>query len=237
MENISAKRINQCLICAGISLIIFFIAMYMIPCFDGGCALMLLSIFLFFTSLAVAGLVFYPMSRTFGEVTEDTALLAHWVYDPEWFSRIVQREYDMHKERNAALLIIIDGMLLFFALFFIIFVPEGGVETGIILLGVATVIYIVAKVTPGFFRDRKSGKLPEAWISQNGLIYLESVYPYSGFMYGCTGVSYQEGREPALVFQFYQITGARIYDPFEITVPVPKGEEEKAKKIAKTLFL
>jgi len=236
MENISAKRINQCLISALIAVILFFIAMYMIPCFEGGCALMFLGIFLFFTSLAVAGLVFYPMSRTFEEVTGDTTLLAHWVYDPEWFSRIVQREYEEHKERNAALLIIIDGMFLIFALFFFIFVPEGGVETGIILLGVAAVIYIVAKVTPGFFRGRKSGRSPEAWISQNGLIYQESVYPYSGFLYGCTGVSYQDGKEPALLFQFYQITGARIYDPFEITVPVPKGEEEIARKIAETLF-
>lgn len=237
MENTSAKRINQCLISAGFSLILFFIAMITIPCLKGGCALMFLSIFLFFTSLAVAGLVFYPMSRKYEEVTGDIALLAHWVYDPEWFSRIVQREYEEHKERNTALLIVIDGMFLIFALFFFIFVPDGGFETGIILLGVVVVIFIAAKVTPDFFRGRKLGMPPEALISQKGVIYLGSVYPYSGFLYGCSGVSFREGKAPALVFRFYQITGARIYDPFEIAVPVPKGEEEKARRIVDLLSL
>ncbi len=115
--------------------------------------------------------------------------------------------------------------------FFIIFVPEGGSETGLFLLGIAALLFFVAKLAPGFFRDRKAKMPAEAWISTKGLIYEGAVYPYSGFLYGFTGLSYRDGTEPALVLSFYQITGARIYDPFEIAVPVPKGEEEKAKEI------
>jgi len=231
MENISKKRVIQCLMFAGFSIILFLIGLMVIPCLDGGCALMFLSVFFFLTSLAVAGLIFYPMARAFDAVVTDSNLLAHWTYDPAWYDRILKREYEEHKERNAALLIIIDGMFLLFALFFILFVPEGGVETGVALLGIAVLMFVAAKITPGFFRDRKAKMPAEAWISTKGLIYEGAVYPYSGFLYGFTGVSYQEGDEPALVFRFYQITGARIYDPFEIAVPVPKGEEEKAKGI------
>mgnify|MGYP001766420854 FL=1 len=231
MENISKNRVIQCLAFAGFSIILFLIGLMVIPCFDGGCALMFLSVFLFLTSLAVAGLIFYPMARAFDAVVTDTSLLAHWTYDPAWYDRILNREYEEHKERNAALLIVIDGMMLLFALFFIIFVPEGGVETGLVLLGIAALLFFVSKLAPGFFRDRKAKMPAEAWISTNGLVYEGAVYPYSGFLYGFTGVSYHEGTEPALVFSFYQITGARIYDPFDIAVPVPKGEEEKARGI------
>jgi hypothetical protein len=235
MENISKNRVMQCLAFAGFSIILFLIGLMVIPCLDGGCALMFLSVFFFLTSLAVAGLIFYPMARAFDAVVTDSNLLAHWTYDPAWYDRILKREYEEHKERNAALLIIIDGMFLLFALFFILFVPEGGVETGVALLGIAVLMFVAAKITPGFFRDRKAKMPAEAWISTKGLIYEGAVYPYSGFLYGFTGVSYQEGDEPALVFRFYQITGARIYDPFEIAVPVPKGEEEKAKGIPEQL--
>ena len=46
---------------------------------------MFLSIFLFFSSLAVAGVVFYPMARAYDAVTDDTELLAHWIYDQDWY--------------------------------------------------------------------------------------------------------------------------------------------------------
>lgn len=231
MKNNSKDRIIQCLLFAGFSLILFYIGLSVIPCFDGGCALMFISIFLFFSSLAVAGIIFYPMSRVFDAVVNDSDLLAHWTYDEAWYSRIIEREYEEHKERNTALLIVIDGMLLICALFFIVFVPEGGIETGIVLLLIAGLMVLISKVTPGLFRRRKARMAAEAWISTKGLIYEGTVYPYSGFLYGFTGVSYRDEKEPALVFRFYQITGAKIYDPFEITVPVPKGEEEKAKAI------
>ncbi|HOJ95361.1 MAG TPA: hypothetical protein PK024_00765 [Methanospirillum sp.] len=231
MKNSSTDRIIQCFLFAGFSLILFFIGLVVIPCFDGGCALMFISIFLFFSSLAVAGIIFYPMSRAFDAVVNDSDLLAHWTYDPSWYARIIESEYEEHTKRNTALLIMIDGMLLICALFFIVFVPDGGIETGIVLLLIAGLMVLISKFTPGFFRNRKAKMPAEAWISTRGLIYEGTVYPYSGFLYSFTGVSYRDEKEPTLVFRFYQITGAKIYEPFEITVPVPKGEEEKAKAI------
>lgn len=236
MENIGKKRVIQCLIIAGVSILLLLIGATIIPCFDGGCALMFVSIFLFFASLAVAGILFYPMSKAFDAVIKDTDILAHWTYDPSSYSRILDREYKDHIERNTGLLIIIDGIILVSVIILIVFVPDGGFETAMFMLVVAALLFVVAKVAPGYFRGRKEKMPPEAWISRKGLIYEGAVYPYSGFMYGCNGVYYREGKEPAIVFDFFQITGARIYDPFEIAVPVPPGEEEKAKKITDELF-
>lgn len=127
MENISKNRVLQCLAFAGFSIILFLIRLMVIPCFDGGCALMFLSVFLFLTSLAVAGLIFYPMSRAFDAVVTDSNLLAHWTYDPAWYDRILKREYEEHNERNTALLTVIDGMMVLFALFFHHICPGRGI--------------------------------------------------------------------------------------------------------------
>ena len=236
MENISKKRIIQCFIIAVISVFMLLFGVFIIPCFNGGCALMFLSIFLFFSSLVVAVVVFYPMARAYDAVINDTELLAHWIYDPDWYNQIADREFKEYKERNTAFLIIIDGMILICAIIFFLFVPDGGFETGLFMLGFAVLLFIVAKLTPGYYRARKLKMPAEAWISREGLIYEGSVYPYSGFMYGCKGISYRGGKEPVLVFEFFQVTGAGIDDPFEIIVPVPTGEKEKAKRIAEILI-
>ena len=207
----------------------------MIEGFGGGFALMFISFFLFISSLNIAGIIFYPRAKVFNAVVTDSKLLAHWTYDPALYSRIIEREYEEHKNRNTALLIITDGMLIFLALFFIIFIQDGGFETGLTLLGIAILLFFVAKLAPGFIRDRKEKMPPEAWISTKGLVYEGTVYPYSGFLLGITGVSYLERTEPVLIFSFHQLTGAKIYETFKITIPVPKGEEEKAKKIPSQL--
>jgi hypothetical protein len=43
----------------------------------------------------------------------------------------------------------------------------------------------------------------------------------------------KSGKKPAvLIFSFTQLVGLNIVSPFDIEIPVPEGEEEKASKIA-----
>ena len=236
MENTSKQRVMQCIIIAVFSILMLLISITYIPCFEGGCALAFISFFVIVSSLAVAGILFYPMAKAYDAVINDTELMAHWTYDPKWQSQIITYEYEEHKERNKVMLIVIDGMILIVAFVFMIFVPEGGIETGIFMIGIAILMFVVAKITPGYYRKQKEKMPAEAWISRKGLIYQGKIYPYSGFLYKCNRVTYKEGKKPVLIFDFFQLTGGRIYDPFEIKVPVPVSEKEKAKDIADTLF-
>lgn len=75
----------------------------------------------------------------------------------------------------------------------------------------------------------------EALIADNGIIYEGAVYPFQSFLMRMDGAEFfeKEGLKPAvLVFSFTQSAGLSIRTSFNIEIPVPQGEEEKARGIA-----
>lgn len=72
----------------------------------------------------------------------------------------------------------------------------------------------------------------DAWISRKGLIFGGTVYLYSGLLYKCDGVVFKEASASAPEF-FSRLSEEEYY--FEITVPVPKEEEQDARVIVSLL--
>jgi hypothetical protein len=60
----------------------------------------------------------------------------------------VERENREYQERTRAMVIVICGMLVVAVLLILIFVEEGGVETGLFLLAVAAILFVVSRLTP-----------------------------------------------------------------------------------------
>jgi len=132
---------------------------------------------------------------------------------------------------------VIGGMLAIVALFFIIFVEEGGPETGLFLLAFMALLFVVSRVMPGIERRRALHAPRDALISRTGIVYEGAVYPFRSFLMYYTGISFRKAgkRVPAvLVFSFTQLVGRFIVKPFDITIPVPAGEEERAEWISRT---
>jgi hypothetical protein len=75
----------------------------------------------------------------------------------------------------------------------------------------------------------------EAYIAENGIVYEGAVYPFHSFLMKMEAATFHKrtGKKPAvLIFSFTQFVGLNIRSPFDIEIPVPEGEEEKARKIA-----
>ena len=126
-------------------------------------------------------------------------------------------------------------MLAIVALIFIIFVEDGGPETGLFLLAFMVLLFVVSRVMPGIERRRALHAPRDALISRTGIVYEGAVYPFRSFLMYHTGTSFRKAgkRGPAvLIFSFTQLVGRFIVRPFDITVPVPAGEEECAERIA-----
>jgi len=112
---------------------------------------------------------------------------------------------------------------------FIIFVGDGGLETGIVLLVLAGVLFVVSRVTPVLERRRATGAPREAFIARTGIIYRGVVYPFRSFLGSRGRVSLRnaDAKNPALlVFPFTQQNGLFIRQPFTVAIPVPPGEEK-----------
>lgn len=203
----------------------------------GGYALAFIAFFLMASAIAVAGL-FFHRARVMDSILSSHHILAHWTYPADSARLSALREYGDYKERNHAMFILIGGMLGVVAIFFFLFIKEGGWETGVFAIAVAIFLFIVSRITPEIELRRALLAPHEAFIAHNGIIYEGAVYPFRSFMMTITGVSMKKarGKDPSmLIFSFTQLVGAYIIQPFDIAVPIPAGEEETADGIIRAL--
>ena len=235
--NTEWKKVTVSLFAAVVFAFICFISYTAIDGMSGGYALAFVSFFLAVSSMAVA-LLFVHRARVMDAILADPSPLAHWTYPEELAHASVEREYLQYRERNRIMFYIIGGMLGLVALFFLIFVGDGGPETALILVGLMVILFIVSRIAPGFERRRAMGAPHAAYIAHTGLIYEGTVYPFRSFLVWWHGCSFHEAskKKPALIiFSFSQLVGRFIVQPFDVTIPVPAGEEEKAIRIVQEL--
>ena len=203
---------------------------------SGGCAIAFVSFFLAITGVAVA-VLFVHRARVMDSILKGTRLLAHWSYPADEAEKSAKREYADYQERNRALFIITGGMLIIVALFFIIFLGEGGVITGVFLLAFTVFLFIISRAVPVIVLKKALKAPKEAYIAENGIIYEGAVYPFRSFLMKMDGVTFREGfsgKPPVLVFSFIQLITI-ILSSYDIVIPVPADQVEKAHEIIRQL--
>jgi hypothetical protein len=202
---------------------------------NGGFALAFVSLLCAISSVAVAGLFTYH-ALVMDSILSSTRVLAHWTYPDADAALSAEREFRDYRERNRALFLVVGGMLGAVALFFLVFVEDGGVETAAVLFVILMIIFIISRIAPILERNRAEKTSHEAYIAENGIIYEGAVYPFRSFMMKMDGVRFKEGdrtNPPVIIFSFIQLIGLYIIQPFEIAIPVPLGKEDMARGIAK----
>lgn len=204
---------------------------------SGGYAVSFVAFFLMASGIAVAGL-FLHRARVIDEIITSHQLLAHWTYPAETARQNALREYSDYQDQNRALFILIGGMLGAVAVFFMLFIEEGGLETGGVLFALVIVLFIVSRIAPKIQLNHALKAPNETFIAHNGVIYEGAVYPFHSLMMTMDGVSLKKATvkdPPLLTFSFTQLVGAYIFQPFAIVVPVPAGEEETAAGVVRAL--
>jgi len=235
--NTEWKHVTISLIAAAVFFLVCILSGIFIDGMNGGYALSFVSFFLAVSGLVVA-LLFVSRARAMDAILADPSPLAHWQYPEAMMQEIRERELREYQGRNAAMFILIGGMLGLVALFFILFMGDGGLETGLVLLIIAALLFAVSRVTPWLEHRRAESAPREAIFTQRGFIYRGTVYPFRSFLQYYHGVSFHDARRnrPAvLVFSFTQLVGQFIIRPFAFTVPVPPGEEDAARQVVREL--
>jgi hypothetical protein len=235
--NTEWKKCIASVLAAFVFTVLCLVSAFFIDGMSGGFALALISFFLAVSSVVIA-LLFVHRARVMDAILADPSPLAHWIYPEEMARASVEREYRDYLERNRIMFMVIGGMMVAVALFFLVFVEEGGYETGLVLLAITAVLFAVSRAAPWLERRRAITASHEAVVTRTGIVYEGSVYPFRSFLVFRGGVSFREAgkKSPAvLVFSFTQLVGRFIMQPFDIVVPVPAGEEEKAGRVVKDL--
>lgn len=237
MENTQWKWCYRSVLSAAVFTIICLYAFSSIDGMSGGYAIALMSFVLTVSSIAT-GALFFTRAKAMDSILNSTRLLAHWKYSSEEADRAAKREYSEYKERNRALFYIIGGMLAIASLAMMLFAGYEGFITGIFLLAIAALLFIVSIVAPVLTLRNALNAPKEAYIAENGIIYEGTIYPFSSFLMRMEGVKLERASRNSpekITFSFSQIIGLYIQSSFDISIPVPEGEEETAHNITDTL--
>lgn len=237
MKNPEWKWVYVSLAAAVVFTVLVFTAESLVDCMHGGCAIMFVSIFLAISSFAVS-VLFLTRARMMDSILSGEVQLAHWVYPDEETRKSAEREYISYRETNRGLFLVVAFFMVIAIVFMAVFMGEGGMITALVLLAVLAIIAVVSEVAPRLELKRALKAPGEAFISDTGVVYEGAVYPFSSFMMSKTGVTFVEKnpKHPALlVFSFFQLVGVFIPRSFTISIPVPPGEEENARRIADRL--
>lgn len=201
---------------------------------SGGFAVMFISFFLAVTSFCVA-LLYVTRARVMDTILNGGTNLAHWVYPKEEMRKSIEREFQEYREANRSLLFVVGGFIGIAIVGMLIFGGDAGLPVAVFLLVVFFLCAFASWAAPIHEHRRALSASHEAWISQKGIIYEGSVYPFTSFMMRMDGVRYlaSSKNQPALLgFSFTQLIGLYLIRPFEVRIPVPPGEERNAQQIA-----
>lgn len=240
MKNTEWKWVWVCLALALVFFVLAFVAGGLLDGMSSGYAMMLVFFFMLLCSLAVAGL-FVMRARAMDEILAGKDLLAYWEYPADETARNAGREYAEYRAKNRLLLYFIGGLLVIAMILVVIFGEEDGVTTAGMLFVVLIIVAIASVVAPRFGYRKAIAAPREAYITDRGIIYAGTTYPFKSFLMRMTKVQFENAtaKRPALlIFTFFQLVGLYVVPmprSFDVAIPVPAGQEQKARAIAERL--
>ena len=216
---------------AGVSLIVL-PSGFGINGMDGGYALQILIVLVGITGLSVLPLM-VKRHREFSALLSGTGLVASWIYTHEQWAQANASRRQLVRVRNKALLICVDGMLLFAALVFLIWNPENaGLGVAAILMGIGGVVALAAFRFPWLSEHSSRRHPPAVYIGKDGLVYGRELHVWKGALARLKSVSYDEDKY--LLTVVYSTVGKPLKQDYPVYIPVPPnaaGEAKRAEEI------
>lgn len=164
-------------------------------------------------------------------------LLAHWKYDPVEWQRYAREEHEVNKSEKRKLFLLILIITIAVGLILTISRPDGALAYIFSILGIILVIGLAAFFSV-LLRYRQNRKyLGEAFISSEGVYLNRELHVWRGMGANLEEVVFQERqRTQPLLTITYSIPNRYNRQKVTVRIPVPKGGEEAAQKVAEILL-
>jgi hypothetical protein len=204
----------------------------------GGYAIAFVSGFVALCGLITAA-VFTARARILGRLLSGTGVLAHWIYPEGERADHVRKDLAEERKGSWTLLPIIAGFSLVIGVGFLIADPDAGRFALLALAGVVALLAVVAALAPRTRRARRLRAAAEAIVSLEGAYVLGILHTWRLLGARVEEAQIAEGLKPVLrvTYSAPALYGKFFYTRrnYTVSIPVPRGEEERARDIARAL--
>ncbi|MBN1659048.1 MAG: hypothetical protein JXA93_11625 [Anaerolineae bacterium] len=229
---------------AGLALLLLGGSLVLLPIVAGmdmmevGFALQCLGVFLVLTG-AITALLFGYRARRLQSIFRGEKLLAHWVYTAPQVAAQVARDLESTRQRNRLLLVLVGVFIVACTVPMTIYGYLEGEGDNMplfvaIMAGVFVIVAAFALGMPLVQARRARASSHEAFIAENGLYVNGALHTWNAPLALLDGVSLAEEETVArLVFSLRSLSraSATAYQSYTVEVPVPPGEEGRAREI------
>lgn len=186
--------------------------------------------FIMFIMAIIVAVIYGSRARELDRLLAGEGLVAHWTYQPDEWLQYAETEYQTEKELKKMLALIISGFALAFGIVFVIVDREAGFGVLVVMLAIIAMVNFLAWST-SWYNHRQNLKYPgEAYISKDGVYLNKQLHLWTHLLAYLDSVKYEEETPPLLVFSYFAPTRTGL-EGRDVRVPVPRGQEAKAREI------
>ncbi len=192
-------------------------------------------------ALAMAGLlvvtigltVFFlyrKLARQWDSITSGRAVLVHWTYSQSLWQDYTEKDYRADKRNKMTLFYIISAFAVFFGLLFFLLDREAGFIVLLIMIGLIILIRLTAYLSIQYtFRQNRRAK-GEATITPTAVLLNKQLHTWGALGSTLEEVKFLPGQPPLIEFS-YSAPSGRALASYSVRVPVPPGQEDKARGV------
>jgi hypothetical protein len=200
--------------------------------FQYGFGLGFISLFLAIISWVV--FFFYHARADCLDQIFDSDALVHWVFPRQDWITYAKKEYESQKIEKRNIWLMIAGISVFVGIFFGLTTEDAWSFAIIFTFSLIGLLYLVSILAPALKYRSDLKNSPEAYISKKG-VYLTGEFHNWGMLSSRLEDAVYDADKKLLSMNYsYMVRYGR--SDYTLRIPVPKGQEKKAKQVADTLM-
>lgn len=211
---------------------IFAPSIFGIDGFDGGFAISTVCLLIAITGLVVV-LMYRGRARALEGILRGERLLAHWTYQPEHWLDFADKDYTAERAAKWGLFRLVMVITAVVTFGFWLFHPDSGWLMVGIFGGLGLLLASVVLLTTNYDHWQNRRYLGEAYIARDGAFVGRRLHLWRGWGARLDEATYAEPER--LLELTYSMPSRTGRDSATVRIPVPPGEEDRAKHIISLL--
>ncbi len=200
--------------------------------FDGGFALSSFSGLLAIVGIIVI-LMYRGRAKTAAGILKGENMLAHWTYTTNQWQEYAEKDYAMDKSAKWQLYGLVMGVTAVVTTGFWLFHRDSGATMLGVLLGLGVLLSGVILLTTNYDRWQNTKYHGEVYIARDGAYIGRKLHLWKRWGASMDDVNYDE--KSKLLMIDYSMPSRNGRDSAAVRIPVPPGQEDKARQITKEL--
>lgn len=199
----------------------------------GGGAIFVFSLMLFFVGLIVM-IMYLSRTASFDRIMKSTNNLVIWRYDEITWNHFIESDFQSKLQGNKSTLMLVGIIFFIILIIFGIIVEDAGETFWLIMLGIFSIITVVAFVAPKLSANRLRKSPPVCIIAKEGLILGWQFHNWTKFGSRIEDILIENEGNPFLLIT-YSYPARYGRQNYTIRVPIPPGDIEKAQEVAQKI--